>query len=58
MKQFNLTIAEKQEWKQLRDKVKLKSTIIYDSKNEETEKEFDDAVDELMTFEKMHGIDK
>ena len=54
---FGLTVEEKQEWEQLKEKVRYKSSCIYDSKNEKTEKDFDDAIAELMKFEKLHGIE-
>lgn len=54
---FGLTVAEKQEWDQLKEKVRYMSSCMYDCKNERTEKEFDDAILELMEFEKSHGIE-
>ncbi len=53
---FGLTIAEKQEWEQLKVKVRYTSAIVSSCKNEQTDKEFDDAIAELMGFEKKHGI--
>jgi len=53
---FGLTVSEKQEWEQLKEKVRYKSLIVSNCKNEQTDKEFDDAIEELMDFEKQHGI--
>lgn len=55
---LGLTIAEKQEWEQLKEKVRYKSGIISSCKNEQTDKEFDDAIAELMEFEKLHDIEE
>lgn len=55
---FGLRIAEKQEWEQLKEKVRYKSAIVSRCKNEQTDKEFDDAIAELMNFEKEHGIEE
>lgn len=53
---LGLTIAEKQEWEQLKEKVRYKSAIVSSCKNEQTDKEFDDAIEELMEFKKLHEI--
>lgn len=55
---FGLTVAEKQEWESLKEKVRHKSAIVSSCKNEQTDKEFDDAIAELMDFEKLHGIEE
>lgn len=55
---FELTVAEKQEWDQCKEKVRYKSAIVSSCKNEQTEKEFDGAIAELMEFEKLHGIEE
>lgn len=55
---LELTIAEKQEWEQLKEKVRRKSAIVSSCKNEQTDKEFDDAIAELMEFEKLHDIEE
>ena len=52
---FGLTVAEKQEQEQLKEKVRHKSAIVSSCKNEQTHKEFDDAIAELIDFEKLHG---
>lgn len=49
---FGLTVEEKQEWEQLKEKVGHKSAIVSNCKNERTDKEYDDAIVELMNFEK------
>lgn len=55
---MGLIVAEKQEWESLKDKVRHKSAIVSSHKNEQTDKEFDDAITELMDFEKLHGIEE
>lgn len=55
---LGLTVAEKQEWKYLKEKVRYKSALVSSCKNERTDKEFDDAIAELMDFEKLHGIEE
>lgn len=55
---FGLTVAEKQEWEQLKEKVRHKSAIVSSCKNEQTDKEFDDVITELIEFEKLHGIEE
>lgn len=53
---LGLTVSEKQEWEQLKEEVRHKSAIVSSCKNEQTDKEFDDAIHELMDFEKLYGI--
>lgn len=55
---FGLTISEKQEWEQLKKKVRYKSAIVSSCKNEQTDKEFDDAIKKLMDFENEHGLEE
>lgn len=55
---FGLTVAEKQEWEHLKEKVRYKSAIVSSCKNEQTDKEFDDAIAELLAFEKKHGLEE
>lgn len=55
---FGLTVTEKQEWEQLKEKVRYKSAIVSSCKNGQTDKEFDEAIAELMDFEKLHGIEE
>ena len=55
---IGLTVAEKQEWESSKEKVRHKSAIVSSCKNEQTDKEFDDTIAELMSFEKEHGIEE
>jgi len=55
---LGLTVAEKQEWEYLKEKVRYKRALVSSCKNERTDKEFDDAIAELMDFEKLHGIEE
>lgn len=51
-----LSIAEMQGYKMLKEIVRRKSYDICISKNESTEKAYDEAIDDLIKFEKEHGI--
>lgn len=53
---FGLTVAEKQEWELLKEKVRYRSATVSSCKNEVTDKWFNDAISKLMEFEKLHGI--
>ena len=53
---IGLTVDEKQEWERLKEDVRHKSAIVSITKNEETDKAFDDAIAKVMEFEKQHGI--
>lgn len=55
---LDLQQQKKQEWEQLKERVRHKSAIVSTCKNEQTDKEFDDAIAELMEFEKLHGIEE
>lgn len=55
---LGLTIAEKQQWVLLKGKSRYKSAIVCRCKNKQTEEEFDDAIAELLNFEKKHGIER
>lgn len=55
---LGLTVSEKQEWESLKEKVRYKSAIVSSCKNEQTDKEFADAIAELMDFEKFHEIEE
>ena len=55
---LGLTVEEKHIYDELQSNVNLKSHILYVTKNEESEKEFDAAVEKLLEFERMHGIKK
>ena len=37
---------------------RYKSAIVSSCKNEQTDKEFDDAIAELLAFEKKHGLEE
>ena len=53
---LGLTITEKQEWESLKDHVRYASSVVSRTKNEETDKAFDEAVEALIAFEKEHRI--
>ena len=53
---LGLTIAEKKTYDFLKDRVKNASSVVSITKNEETDKAFDKAINELMDFEKEFGI--
>ena len=53
---FGLTLDEMKEWQALEAKAKQAGAIVYNIKNEQTEKDYDKAIDKLMVFEKTHGI--
>lgn len=55
---FGLTLAEMERWETLKKTVRTKSAAVYCSKNERTEKAFDDAIAALMQFEEVHGLNK
>lgn len=53
---LGLTIAEKKTYDFLKDRVKNASSVVSRTKNEETDKAFDKAIEELLAFEKEFGI--
>lgn len=53
---FGLTPDKMKEWQALATKAKQAGAIVYIEKNEQTEKAYDKAIDELIAFEKAHGI--
>ena len=53
---LGMTIEEKIVWEQLKERVKRKGYIVSVCKNEKNEKEFDDAIAELLKYEKKFGI--
>lgn len=53
---LGLTIAGKQEWERLKEDVIYKGSVVSTTKNEVTDKDFDDAIKRVMNFEKEHGI--
>ena len=53
---FGLTPDEMKEWQALEAKAKQTGAILYNIKTEQTEKAYDEAIDNLMAFEKEHGL--
>lgn len=53
---LGLTIAEKKTYDFLKDRVKNASSVVSRTKNDDTDKAFDKAVNELVDFEKEFGI--
>ena len=53
---LGLTIAEMQEWKRLKEDARHTGAVVGTTKNEQTDKAFDDAIEKLLAFEKEHGI--
>lgn len=54
---LNLSDDEYRKWEELKQDVRYASHILNTCKNEQTDKEFDNAIDELMDFEKKHGME-
>lgn len=55
---LGLTVDEKLEYDGLKEIVRRRSYTVSVTKNEKTEKEFDNAINEILDFEKKHGISK
>lgn len=53
---LGLTIAEKKTYDFLKEMVEYAGSVVSRTKNEETDKAFDKAVNELLAFEKEFGI--
>lgn len=53
---YGLTIAEKQEWDNLKEKCRYAGATVSRTNNEKTRKEFDSAIGKCMQFEKQHNI--
>ena len=53
---LGLTITEKQEWESLKERARYAGAVASRTKNEETDKAFDEAVETLLAFEKEHRI--
>lgn len=53
---LNLSEEEYHQWEELKQDVRYASHIVSTCKNEQTDKEFDDAIEKLMEFEKLHEI--
>lgn len=53
---LGLTVVEKQEWERLKEDVRYSGSVVSTTKNEMTDKDFDEAIKRVMDFEKEHGI--
>lgn len=53
---FNLTIEEYRRWQELKSKLAHASYTVSVTKNETTDKAFDDAINAIIDFEQQHGI--
>ena len=53
---LGLTIAEKKTYDFLKERVEHAGYVVSRTKNEETDKAFDKAINELIAFEKEFGI--
>lgn len=53
---IGLTIEEVKEWKMLQEDARHKGVIVSITKNENTEKAFDKAINDLCKFEKKHKV--
>jgi hypothetical protein len=55
---LGLTIDEKLKYDALQEIVRRRSYTVSVTKNEKTDKEFEDAIIEILAFERKHGIIK
>lgn len=55
---LGLTIDEKLEYDVLKEIVRRRSYTVSVTKNEKTDKEYDDAINEILMFERKYGIIK
>lgn len=55
---LGLTVDEKLEYDVLQEIVRRRSYTVSVTKNEKTDKEFEDAIIEILAFERKHGIIK
>lgn len=55
---LGLTVTEMDEYRALKFFVNYKRSITYLRNNEDTRRDFDSAVEQLVAFEKAHGIVK
>lgn len=53
---LGLTIAEKQKWELLKERARYAGSVVSKTKNEQTDKAFDEAIEKLLMFEKEHRI--
>lgn len=55
-KHYHITLEQYETWKQLNEQAAHAGAIVSQSKNPVTEKHFDDAINELIRFEKEHNL--
>lgn len=55
---MNLTTEEARQYKILKSYAAYMGSVVSRIKNEETEQKFDEAIQNLLDFEKEHGISK
>lgn len=53
---LGLSLSEMQEWENLKENVKHKGMVVGQTKNRHTDKDFDEAVEKLLKFEKKHNL--
>lgn len=53
---LHITTLEYQQWQLLKDKARSAGHTVSHTKNRETEKEFDDAVEALIAFETKYNL--
>lgn len=53
---LGLTVKEMEQYRALKSFVAYMGSVVSHIKNVETDKAFDDAIQNLLNFEKMHGI--
>ena len=54
---LGLTVKEAEQYRALKSFVAYISSVVSHTKNEATDKAFDDAIQNLLEFEKEHGIE-
>lgn len=54
---YGLTIAEKQEWDNLKEECRVAGVRVSIRNNDDTRKTFDNAIEKCMLFEKQHNIE-
>ena len=53
---LGLTVKEKEQYRALKSFAAYMGSVVSHTKNEATDKAFDDAIQNLLNFEKEHGI--
>ena len=53
---MNLTAEEAKQYEELKASAAYMGYVVSRTKNEETEQKFDEAIQDLLNFEKEHGI--